>query len=104
MRKLTQQEIDQAPAGLVCYMIREDTDTPMYLHHQDPFAWVDSLPIPRKEFNFSKYVFECTRVRNDTLFDDECVFIATPHSTGFISKKDTIALAKRYKLTAEDLK
>jgi len=58
MRPLTQQEIDNAPEGSVCYMIRQDNDTPIYLHRDDPFAWCDSKPIPqshRKLVQFKDY-------------------------------------------------
>lgn len=54
--------------------------------------------------DISTHKFECTRIQNDSFFDDECVFIATPYDGGFLSKSDVIAMAKFYNLTIEDLK
>lgn len=53
-----------------------------------------------KEFN---HVFECTRVRNDTLAGDESINIHTPYSIGYITRDDVIEMAKYFGLELQSL-
>lgn len=56
-----------------------------------------------EKYDISTHKFECSRIHNDSFVDDDCVFIATPYATGFLSRNDVIAMAKFYNITSGDL-
>lgn len=123
MRDLTQDEIDNAPewathyfigkgsAGCLCFegvnravnCINGELDGVMF----NEFGFnKNSKPIPRKEttttktieFDFTEYVFECTRLKNDTEKGDETIGFYTPYETSYLSRNDAIAIAKYFGL------
>ena len=120
MRDLTQQEIDNAPSWATHYVLNCDgvmfeslSKTQMMIKGQltdlIPFGGVSigAKPMPRKSFDISEYEFK--------YFDSACVSVDSENEieiqiheaqecTKYITKSDAIALAKHFKLTADELK
>lgn len=100
MRKPTQNEINLAPSWAVSYSIGDDD---LCTHHERHYGFTLPLPpkAPSKEFDISEHVFECKRFS----IEDGDVELENGYETAFltIDKDDAIALAKHFKLTAEDL-
>lgn len=122
MRELTQQEIDQAPdwadnyfIHIVSGSIRWDcNEFYMWFDSDRRREWPidgecgdDGQPIPRKEFDITKFDFgdsdiwkvQITKHGNDVIF-----FTEYGSKLSTVNKEKTIALAKHFKLTVEDLK
>ena len=115
MRKLTQQEIDNAPEWATHYTITRPASLPMY-ESTKSYQVVDNnrriqppkgisshaKPIPRKEFDIHAHKF------NGELsvygLTELCVTMEERENFVDIGMRDAIALAKHFKLTAEDLK
>ncbi len=112
MRALTPQEINAAPDWATHYVIDSDDDltyesldwwcwaTNPY-HKHDNHGCIDGVPIPRKEFDISKHEFGyafCSDYASITfeMYEGQSDLI--------LEKQDAIAIAKHFKLTAEDLK
>ena len=119
MRDLTHQEIKSAPEWATHYFIAENygirwSNDSGYQWRGDEFHSIshggatrllrESKPIPRKAFDISEYVFDGCDVSIDDLIGDFVEF-KNDHSSSFtLSKIDVIALAKHFKLTADELK
>lgn len=54
--------------------------------------------------HISNYDFECHALTNDTPEDAENIHLYTPCNTAYISRDDTIAIARHFKLDNKDLK
>lgn len=114
MRKLTQQEIDQAPDWATHYIVDSDNDlmyesvewwcwsiSPKQLH--DNYHDIGGQPIPLKEFDIGEYSFYGLSF-NRVDSDGDIVFNGSFYGDdGYLNKQDTIASAKHFKLTAGDL-
>ena len=119
MRKLTQNEIDQAPSWATNYFIYTDGQE---IRWQDNighnFMWSHEgvkFPFPRddynrgesinrKPFDISEYEFEDGDIERVAVEDGNVVALYNFELNTAITKRDTIALAKHFKLTADDLK
>ena len=114
MRELTQQEINQANEFFTHYSINKSNShvitIGLELELEGKTCIINDTtyqPIPRKEFDITKFDFgdsdiwkvQITKHGNDVIFFTE---YGSKHST--VNKEKTIALAKHFKLTAEDLK
>lgn len=115
MRKLTQQEIDQAPEWAVEYYF-DDKDL-WYVNKKWRMAkilgcvrnlkrhssvLIDAKPIPRKEFDISEYA--PTDSDTSLYVGPELIYIQNiSRDMAEVRKKDSIALAKHFKLTPSDL-
>ena len=116
MRELTQQEIDNAPEWATGYFITPGFNGVTYESHEfyqylpcgsrveqlSSGLSVNAKPIPRKEFDISEYEFSDSEVEVETNEDGTVWLCAVAYSS--VNKRDAIALAKHFKLTAEDLK
>ena len=123
MRKLTQQEIDNAPEWATHYTITRPASLPMY-ESTKSYQVVDNnrriqppkgisshaKPIPRKEFDIVGYEFSDVNFDMCEVDGQEIILYVSTHSdlnqpnSITHDKQDVIALAKHFKLTAEDLK
>jgi hypothetical protein len=119
MRELTQKETDNAPSWATHYdavgdsvMFESKDNTQMMIKGQlgnlIPFGPVseDSQPIPSKGFDISEYH---RNESNESFFvdGDLITLVRRDNYTNpyfELTMKDAIALAKHFKLTAEDLK
>ena len=117
MRELTQTEIDNAPDWATHYFIF--TDTAVYENETHFMASIEKLklrnggvgmrkdakPIPRKEFDISEHEFDDEDV-GEIEFNEEEVQLNMRDGSrpSILTKVDSIALAKHFKLTADDLK
>ncbi len=116
MRKLTQQEIDNAPDWATHYLIVNEVfmweSKTEWSHYGSERVMCNhglgkaSKPIPRKEFDIARCEFDgLSNVTVDGNFivfevvnsDDETTDV-------YIDKEFTIAAAKKFKLTTDDLK
>jgi len=95
MREPTQNEIENKPAWAKYYYAAEGRAPIFYAA-----PGVGTAPIPRKEFDINEYDFKCkieiTSIGH-VMFKNIYGFSFT------FNKQDTIALAKHFKLTADDL-
>lgn len=113
MRKLTQQEIEWAPAWADGYTIDVHGDIEWYtgncyLVEHDNFFF-KAEPIPRKEFDISDHDFSDSDVISVIYqgYETEAyLYFELSRDTNELchSREDVIAMAKSMSLTAEDLK
>ena len=115
MRDLTQQEIKNAPEWATHYFIdcmghvtfesellwqRVGT---LYAEHSRAGLSNDVKPVPRKAFDISEYKFsDCYLTVNNSW--DDIIELACVIDFIDIRKNDAIAMAKHFKLTADELK
>lgn len=100
MRELTQREIDQAPSNANFYFIDSEFGAIYSIR-----ATSYTLPIPRKEFDISEWLH--SEDANEADYLDMPLMQILDGSLcvdGNVNKKYAIAIAKHFKLTAEDLK
>ncbi len=102
MRELTQQEIDQAPKRFTYYCVKSNGG----IHWQTKKECSGSQPIPRKQFDISEHEFsdddESFSVNGDFIVLKRCDNYTNPSFD--IHRPEAIALAKHFKLTADDLR
>ena len=121
MRDLTQNEIDNAPewatryaivANDICYVddkywIVLGTDGVSMKEKMlldNPRSHEYTKPIPRKEFDITSYEFDDKfNIMILEVNDDSSVSLDVDTVDTYITKQDAIALAKHFKLTANDL-
>lgn len=99
MRKLTKHETENKPWWAKSYDIQAQHDTPIFYITERGGA----MPIPRKEFDISKHEFSDRLIDASMVIGDE-VLIRAFNNGITMKKQDAIALAKHFKLTAEDLR
>lgn len=101
MRKLTQQEIDQAPDWANFYSIQKEK--PYFTEFKRDQIGLPHRPVPRKEFDISEHLESDSthESRQPYISDEGC---GTLKVDGNILKFHAIGIAKYFKLTAADLK
>lgn len=118
MRELTQQEIDNAPKWATEYCVQYQS---IRYSNKTHYQWVDAessekkghftgrsilmtRTIPGKEFDITEYKFSDPEI-GATQFDDDEVQLDMVDGSrpALLNKRDAIALAKHFKLTASDL-
>jgi len=132
MRDLTQQEIDDAPARFDSYyedghgnlrlintgiLITQGIDVfescsvrllpkiaGVNYFTKDHYSMMTCKPIPRKEFDISEYEFSDGDIMVITKASSSIEIRSNNTAGVHLSRQDSIAIAKHFKLTAEDLK
>lgn len=114
MRDLTQKEIDNAPDWATHYFIEESGGlcyeckdryinvNMKFLSYQTTGVEDFSKPIPRKEFDIEDYCPSDLHMLN--VNSDGNIEFSVGDFPKTINKQDSIAFAKHFKLTQDDLK
>lgn len=107
MRKLTQQEYDKRDKSMTHYKVNASD---VISWHDVANGWIpsDAVAIPDMEFDISEYEFSDLPPVAYEIDDGTIGFVILGSSHGDITvdinKLDVIAMAKHFKLTADDLK